>query len=153
MLAQLARVARVARPRHLLKLLVAPRAEIAAFRYHFRRVPERAFVAFLAEVPPSEQGRVDAVYRDLEGHAPLFARLRTKLDVHPDGFGGQMMAEYSAVYAIVRCYARKSWSRPASPTAPPPPTSCARSKTTGVATCIPSIYRRSDFHGAKRPAG
>jgi predicted O-methyltransferase YrrM len=102
MLAQLARVARVARPRHLLKFLVAPRAEIAAFRYHFRRVPERAFVAFLAEIPPSEHARVDAVYRDLEGHAALFDRLRKKLDVHPDGFGGQMMAEYSAVYALVR---------------------------------------------------
>ena len=102
MLAQLARVARVVRLRHLLKLLRAPREEIVAFKYHFRRVPERAFVAFLAGIPPSDHAVIDAVYADLERHATLFAGLRSKLAIHPDGFGGQMMAEYSAVYALVR---------------------------------------------------
>jgi predicted O-methyltransferase YrrM len=102
MLGQLARVARVVRPRHLLKLLVAPHAELAAFKYHFRRVPERAFVAFLAGIPPTDGAVIDRVYADLERHGALFTRLRQRLLVHPDGFGGQMMAEYSAVYALVR---------------------------------------------------
>jgi hypothetical protein len=102
MLQQLARVARVVRLRHLLKLIRHPRQEIAAFRYHYRRVPERAFVAFLAGIPASEAATIDRVYADLHAHAARFAALTRQLAVHTDGFGGQMMSEYSAIYALVR---------------------------------------------------
>lgn len=102
MLGQLARVSRVVRLRHLLKLIRHPRQEIAAFKYHYRRVPERAFVAFLSGIPPAEAATIDRVYADLQDHAARFAALTTRLAVHPDGFGGQMMSEYSAVYALVR---------------------------------------------------
>jgi hypothetical protein len=39
---------RVVRPRHLLKALLHPLEEIKAFKYHYRRVPRREFVAFLS---------------------------------------------------------------------------------------------------------
>jgi hypothetical protein len=89
----------VVRLRHLLKLLRHPRQEIAAFKYHYRRVPERAFVAFLAGIPRGEAATIDRVYADLHDHAARFAALTARLAVHPDGFGGQMMSEYSAIYA------------------------------------------------------
>lgn len=90
------------RLRHLLKLLRHPRQEIAAFKYHYRRVPERAFVAFLAGIPRGEAATIDRVYADLHDHAARFAALTARLAVHPDGFGGQMMSEYSAIYALIR---------------------------------------------------
>lgn len=102
MLEQMARVSRVVRLRHLLKFIRHPRQEIAAFKYHYRRVPERAFVAFLAGIPAAEAATIDRVYADLHAHAARFEALRRRLALHPDGFGGQMMAEYSAVYALVR---------------------------------------------------
>ena len=102
MLEQLTRVSRVVRLRHLFKLLRHPREEIAAFKYHYRRVPERAFVAFLAGIPRGEAATIDRVYADLHDHAARFAALTARLAVHPDGFGGQMMSEYSAIYALIR---------------------------------------------------
>jgi predicted O-methyltransferase YrrM len=101
MMRQLARVVRVVRLRHLLKLVRHPRAEIAAFKYHYRRVPERSFVAFLAGIPPAAAS-LDRVYADLADHAALSARLRSALAVHPGGAGGQMTSEYSAIYALIR---------------------------------------------------
>jgi len=101
MLEQLARVSRVVRLRHLIKLIRHPGEELAAFKYHYRRVPERAFVAFLAGVPPGD-ATIDRVYAELRAHAPRFAALTARLAVHPDGFGGQMMSEYSAIYALIR---------------------------------------------------
>ena len=102
MLRELASVSRVVRLRHLLKLLRHPREELAAFKYHYRRVPERSFVAFLARVPAGETAALDRVYADLRTHDAEFRALQLRLAVHPDGFGGQMMSEYSAVYALVR---------------------------------------------------
>ena len=103
MLRELARVARVVRFRHVLKLFRHPRAAIAAFKYHYRRVPERSFVAFLAGIPAGEAATIDRVYADLHNHAALSAALKTRLvAVYPDGFGGQMVFESSAVYALVR---------------------------------------------------
>ena len=102
MLRQLARVARVVRLRHVLKLLRRPRDVIAAFKYHYRRVPERSFVAFLAGIPAAEAATIDRVYADLRDHAAMSAALKTALAAHPDGFGGQMVFEYSAIYALVR---------------------------------------------------
>lgn len=102
MLRELARVARVVRLRHLMKLVRHPQAEIAAFRYHYRRVPERSFVAFLAGISAGEAATIDRVYADLHDHAALSSALKERLAIHPDGFGGQMMAEYSAIYALVR---------------------------------------------------
>jgi predicted O-methyltransferase YrrM len=102
-LRQLARVARVVRFRHVLKLFSHPRAAIAAFKYHYRRVPERSFVAFLTGIPAGEAATLDRVYADLREHAAMFAALKRKLvAVHPDGFGGQMVFESSAIYALVR---------------------------------------------------
>jgi predicted O-methyltransferase YrrM len=95
-------VARVVRLRHVLKLLQHPREEIAAFKYHYRRVPERSFVAFLAGIPASEAAAIDRVYADLRGHAAMSTALKTGLAVHPGGVGGQMTSEYSAIYALVR---------------------------------------------------
>jgi predicted O-methyltransferase YrrM len=102
MLRELASVSRVVRIRHLLKLIRHPREELAAFKYHYRRVPERSFVAFLARVPAGHTAALDGVYADLRAHDAAFAALRQRLAVHPGGFGGQMMAEYSAIYALVR---------------------------------------------------
>jgi predicted O-methyltransferase YrrM len=100
-LRQLASVARLVRLRHLIKLVRHPREEVAAFKYHYRRVPERSFVAFLAGIP-SAQAAIDRVYADLNDHAVVFTEMKKRLAVHPDGFGGQMMCEYSAIYALVR---------------------------------------------------
>jgi hypothetical protein len=101
-LRELARVSSLVRLRHLIKLVRHPRDEIAAFKYHYRRVPERSFVAFLAGIPPGETAALARVYADLRDHTARFTALQEKLAVHPDGFGGQMMSEYSAVYALVR---------------------------------------------------
>jgi predicted O-methyltransferase YrrM len=102
MLRELASVSRVVRFRHLLKLIQHPREELAAFKYHYRRVSERSFVAFLAGVPAEQMATLDRVYAELHGHDAAFTALRKRLVVHPDGFGGQMIAEYSAIYALVR---------------------------------------------------
>jgi predicted O-methyltransferase YrrM len=101
-LRELARVSRLVRLRHLIKLVRHPREEIVAFKYHYRRVPERSFVAFLAGISPDETAALDRVYADLRDHAARFTALKERLAVHPDGFGGQMMSEYSAIYALVR---------------------------------------------------
>jgi predicted O-methyltransferase YrrM len=102
MLRELASVARVVRLRHLLKLFRHPREELAGFKYHYRRVPERSFVAFLAGLPAGDTATLDRVYADLQGHDAAFTALRKRLAVHANRFGGQMMSEYSAVYALVR---------------------------------------------------
>lgn len=102
MLRELVRVSSLVRLRHLIKLIRHPREEIAAFRYHYRRVPERSFVAFLAGAPRGDTAALDRVYADLHGHSARFTALKERLAVHPDGFGGQMMSEYSAIYALVR---------------------------------------------------
>lgn len=102
MLRELARVSRVVRLRHLIKLVRHPRQEIAAFKYHYRRVPERDFVAFLAGIAPGETAALDRVHAALRDHTARFTALKERLAVHPDGFGGQMMSEYSAIYALVR---------------------------------------------------
>jgi predicted O-methyltransferase YrrM len=101
-LRQLARVARVVRLRHVKKLLRHPRKALAAFKYHYRRVPERSFVAFLAGIPAAEAAAIDRVYADLRDHGAMSAALKTGLAVHPGGFGGQMVFESSAIYALVR---------------------------------------------------
>src|SRR5687767_15320911 len=104
MLEQLARVSRVVRLHHLLKLIRHPGQEIAAFKYHYRRVPERAFVAFLSGIPPAEAATIERVYADLQGHAARFAALTTRLAVRSEEHTSELQ---SLAYLVCRLLLEK----------------------------------------------
>lgn len=97
---ELGGILKLLRPRHLLKAITHPAEELRAFKYHYRRVPLPEFVAFLSgEVSP---GAVKDVLSGLPRLGGLISALTEELKLHNDGYGGQMMGEAEAVYALVR---------------------------------------------------
>lgn len=99
MLKEMFSVLKVARPRHFLKALLHPAAELRAFKYHYRRVGRGEFVSFLSGAGAERLAGVEA---DLAANERFLARLKEKLKAHPDGYGGQMTREAPAVYALIR---------------------------------------------------
>lgn len=97
MLKELAGVLKLLRPRHLLKAVLHPAEELRAFKYHYRRVSLPEFVGFLAGA-----GRPGGAPGELPRPGAFVSRLTEELKLHSDGYGGQMMGEADAVYALVR---------------------------------------------------
>lgn len=98
----MAGVVAVTRPEHLFKLLRQPAGIIKAFKYHYRRVPERAFVDFLGHGKGRSAADIASAYHDFAGNQPVWDQLRKILSEYPDGYGLQMTRELPALYLLVR---------------------------------------------------
>lgn len=102
MMRELSSVLRVMRPRHILKALLHPLEELKAFKYHYRRVSREEFVSFIAGHAGEESARLESIGKELEGKKDLLRTLDDSLRLHKGGYGGQMMREAPAIYALVR---------------------------------------------------
>ncbi len=82
-------IAKLIRPRQLLKALLHPAEELRAFKFRCRRVPEAEFAGFLARLAGQDQRRVEAVRADLDGnldgkYSILAEKARDGSDRHGD---------------------------------------------------------------------
>lgn len=99
---QLASVLGAARPAHYFKAVTAPVRALSAFKYHYRRVPERDFVEFLVRAATGPSAAVEAAYGHLAAHRVLWDRLAANLAAHPSREGVQMGRELPALYILGR---------------------------------------------------
>ena len=101
-ISQTARVISITKIRHILRTFVSPSHMLWAFKYHFRRVPERAFVEFFARQYGCSLQNLDAAYSDLNVNSSVWNDLSNKLSLYPSGYGLQMTREAAALYLLVR---------------------------------------------------
>jgi len=99
---QIMNVMSVIKSRHILKTFVSPSHSLWAFKYHYRRVPERAFIEFLAKKYGCSLRDIDAAYNDLKNNSSIWNDLARKLSLYPNGYGLQMTKEAAALYLLVR---------------------------------------------------
>jgi len=79
-----------------------PSHAIRAFKYHYRRVPERSFITFIAKKKGFADEDVNSAYRDLEDNSFLWEDIESKLTIYPNSYGQQMTRELSSLYLLVR---------------------------------------------------
>jgi predicted O-methyltransferase YrrM len=99
---QFARVIRITKLRHILKTFISPSHSLWAFKYHYRRVPEHAFIEFLTRQYGCSLQAIDAAYNDLKNNSSIWNDLVRKLSLYPNGYGLQMTKESKALYLLVR---------------------------------------------------
>ncbi len=99
---QVANTIRVVELRHVLKAFVSPLHALEAFKYHYRRVPERSFIEFLAKWWGCSPKDIDAAYKDLHDNLTGWEEVKRKLSIYPKSYGLQMTKELPALYLIVR---------------------------------------------------
>jgi hypothetical protein len=75
MMHQLIKIIRLTRPKHILKAFVSPIHLYKAFKYHYRRVSERAFIGFLAKLWGCSPKDIDDAYNDLDSNLPLWKEI------------------------------------------------------------------------------
>lgn len=99
---QIAKVARIIELKHILKAIIFPSHALRAFKYHYRRVSERAFIGFLAKLWGCSPKDIDDAYNDLDSNLPLWKEIEKKLSIYPSGYGLQMTKELPVLYLTVR---------------------------------------------------
>ena len=92
-ISQVARVIRITKIRHISRTFVSPSHTLWAFKYHYRRVPERAFIEFLAKQYGCSLHDIDIAYKNFKNNSSLWNELTEKLSVYPNGYGLQMTRE------------------------------------------------------------
>lgn len=90
------------RPKHILKAVFYPFGTLEALKYHYRRVPERSFVEFLAKKWGCTWKDIGEAYVGLDNRSNLWKDLENKLSVYPHAYGLQMTRELPALYLITR---------------------------------------------------
>jgi predicted O-methyltransferase YrrM len=99
---QVARVIRITKFRHILRTIASPSHSLWAFKYHYRRVSECAFVEFFAQQYGCSLQNLDAAYSDLNVNSSVWNDLANKLSLYPSGYGLQMTREAAALYLLIR---------------------------------------------------
>jgi hypothetical protein len=99
---QIAKVVRIIELKHILKAIIFPSHALRAFKYHYRRVSERAFIGFLAKLWGCSPKDIDDAYNDLDSNLPLWKEIEKKLSIYPSGYGLQMTKELPVLYLTVR---------------------------------------------------
>ncbi len=95
-------VVKTTRARHIKNALRDPKHAIEAFKYHFRRIPERDFVRFVARQFNKTSNDVKQAYQDLHQNLECWERIEQELAVYPAGYGLQMTSELRSLYLITR---------------------------------------------------
>lgn len=99
---QLTRVLSITRFRHILKTFVSPSHSLWAFKYHYRRVPERDFIEFFVRKSGCSSQDIRAAYNDLCDNSPVWKKVAENLSLYPNGYGMQMTKESATLYLLVR---------------------------------------------------
>ena len=81
---------------------MSPSRALKAFKYHYRRVPERSFIEFFARELAQSMEKVEAFYEDLAGNQELWNEIKQKLSIYQNGYGMQMTRELPVLYLITR---------------------------------------------------
>lgn len=90
------------RPKHILNAIVSPHHTLKAFKYHYRRVPERDFLFFLARQLGHEDHDIESAYNDLKNNNPLWSEIKDRLSAYQNNYGLQMTRELPALYLLMR---------------------------------------------------
>jgi predicted O-methyltransferase YrrM len=97
-------VLKIARPRHLAYFLKSPKYVLRKFRYHYRRVPEKAFIEFLAKKLNASFKDVYLIYLDHIKNNKFWEKIRDELNLYPNSYALQMTKELSTLYLTVRLH-------------------------------------------------
>jgi hypothetical protein len=99
---QLANIIKTAELSHIIKAINSPYNALKAFKYHYRRVSEPAFVKFFAKQWNRSSKDIDDAYKGLRLHSTLWVEIEQKLSIYSCGYGLQMTKELSTLYLIMR---------------------------------------------------
>jgi hypothetical protein len=93
LLDQTLNIVKIIRPKHILKAIKSPSYALRRFKYHYRRVSERAFIDFFSKQWGYSHPDIIQAYTGLSNHAPLWQEIKEKLSIYPSGYGLQMTME------------------------------------------------------------
>lgn len=71
-------------------------------KYHYRRVPERDFMEFIALRLMCTPPDLNSAYDDYINNSGLWNEIEEKLSIYPNGYGQQMTRELPVLYLSVR---------------------------------------------------
>lgn len=92
----------ITKPKHLFLAIRSPSHALKAFKYHYRRISEDAFISFFASQWGISRHEVDHVYRGLNLHSSRWSEIKEQLSLYPSGYGLQMTAELPTLYLLIR---------------------------------------------------
>jgi hypothetical protein len=100
---QLNFVLSITEPKHIYNAIKAPRHTIKVFKYHYRRVSEKAFVEFFAKQWGCSSEEIKTAYRDLTGNIKCWEEIAQSLSNYKNSYALQMtQQELSALYILTR---------------------------------------------------
>jgi predicted O-methyltransferase YrrM len=99
---QILSILKITKPKHFFNFIRSPHNTIRKIKYHYRRVPERDFMEFLANKLMDSSADLDSVYRDYANKLEVWDEIKGKLAIYPNGYGQQMTRELPALYLSVR---------------------------------------------------
>jgi predicted O-methyltransferase YrrM len=99
---QIAQVIKITKFKHIFRALISPSNSLWAFKYHYRRVPERAFIEFLVRQYGCSSQDIQSAYNDLSNNSFVWNEVAKNLSLYPNGYGMQMTKESATLYLLVR---------------------------------------------------
>jgi predicted O-methyltransferase YrrM len=99
---QLLSIIKIVRPKHVINAVISPSHTVKVFKYHYRRVPEKTFIEFMANKWKHLPEEVDEAYQSYENNNMLWEEIIKNLSVYPNGYALQMTKECSTLYLLVR---------------------------------------------------
>lgn len=102
MLEQILKIGKTTELRHIRKAIKSPSQALRAFKYHYRRVSQRAFIEFLASKSRCSRSSIEEAYEDLRRNSGLWKEIQNNLRTYQDGYALQMTTEHPCLYLLVR---------------------------------------------------
>ena len=151
---QLKYILTITKPKHIYNAIKAPHHTIKVFKYHYRRVSEKAFVEFFAEQLGCSSKDIETAYRDLTGNVKCWEDIAQSLSNYKDSYALQMtQRELSALYVLTRLLKPKCIVETGVSAEVHLHTFCALSKTIKRENCILLTCRLIIYCPAKRVVG
>ena len=101
-LKQIFAILNLTRGRHIVRAITSPKHTIKAIKYHYRRVPERIFVEFIAQEWGYSTKDVDLIYANHAHNQTVWEEIKSKLAICPNSYASQMTKELSTLYLLVK---------------------------------------------------
>jgi hypothetical protein len=93
----------ITKPKHIYNAVKAPHHTIKVFKYHYRRVSEKAFVEFFAGQWGCSSGEINTAYGDLTGNIKFWEEISESLSKYKNSYALQMtQRELSVLYVLTR---------------------------------------------------
>ena len=99
---QVIKIIKLIRPKHISNCVISPGHTIKTVKYHYRRVPERNFIEFIAQKWGYSIEEVDSAYTHYNSNYRMWEDIKAKLSIYPNNYASQMTMELPSLYLLVK---------------------------------------------------